>query len=122
MFYYISVAVVITIMFCVAWLVFENKRIHNANDTNEIERKEFYFKLLKEVVNRTVNAYNQKKIDGKELTAEEKAQIFIDVKNDIYASLSPQVFHYLKIYFQDVDLVINNFIEDAVRYFKKEGK
>ncbi len=78
-------------------------------------------KTIQALVNKLVQAMNQSVVndlkkanpDGK-LTAEQKAQVFNDVRNDLEKSLTDEEKQYLIDKFKDLDIALKALIESSV--------
>lgn len=78
-------------------------------------------KTIQALVNKLVQAMNQSVVndlkkanpDGK-LTAEQKAQVFNDVRNDLEKSLTDEEKQYLINKFKDLDIALKALIESSV--------
>lgn len=78
-------------------------------------------KTIQSLVNKLVQAMNQSTVndlkkmnpDGK-LTAEQKAQVFNDVRNDLEKSLTDEEKQYLINKFKDLDTALKALIESSV--------
>lgn len=78
-------------------------------------------KTIQSLVNKLVQAMNQSTVndlkkmnpDGK-LTAEQKAQVFNDVRNDLEKSLTDEEKQYLIDKFKDLDTALKALIESSV--------
>lgn len=78
-------------------------------------------KTIQSLVNKLVQAMNQSTVndlkkmnpDGK-LTAEQKAQVFNDVRNDLEKSLTDEEKQYLINKFKDLDIALKALIESSV--------